>query len=295
MARAGWASAIAAAVTIGGAACVVQVGSEGYRAVEEKTFAVEDTPEVTLLTFDGPIEIRAWDRPEVYVEIVKIAATKEVADAIEVRAEQSGRTVVVEARRPAQIGSLFGVESGTSAGLVASVPAATDLVVRSGDGDISAERVRGRIELRTEDGSIRGLDLGGDLIVNTADGSVRLESIDGMLELSTGDGRVSVEGRLTRLHLETGDGSIRLRVESGSDMTDDWNVSTGDGGIVVSLPDGFSAEIDAQTGDGVVRSSRAIEVTSRASDRQRLQGRLGAGGQVLRLRTAEGTIRIRVR
>lgn len=292
VARAGLMVAALAAVAIGLAACVVRVGSEGYRAVEEWTFPTDGTPEVTLMTFDGPIEVRAWDRPEVHVEVVKMAATKEIVDAIEMRAEQAGRTVVIEARRPAELGTLFGVDADASARVIASVPSETDLVVRSGDGDVSAERLRGRIELRTEDGSIRGLDLAGELIVYTVDGSVQLEAVDGSLELSTGDGRVSVEGRLTGLHLETGDGSVRLRAEPGSTMADDWDVWTGDGGIVVRLPEGFDADIDAQTADGVVRPGRGIDVTSGESDRQRLRGRLGAGGHVLRLRTAEGSIRI---
>lgn len=278
---------------LGSTACVVRVDSEGYRSVDEQRFSVSETPEVTLTTFDGSIEVRSWNRSEVLVEVFKRGSSREIVDAIEVRGEQAEHIISVEARRPAEIGSLLGIGSDASARLVASVPATCDIVVRSGDGSISIEGISGRLELRTEDGRVRGLDLDGEIVASTGDGSIRLESVDGQLELSSGDGGVNVEGRLSALHVETGDGSIRLRASSGSVMESDWDVWTGDGGIVLSLPPGFDADLDAETGSGVVRPGRDVVVLSDASDRRHVEGRLGAGGRSLRLRTADGTIRIR--
>jgi hypothetical protein len=65
----------------------------------------------------------------------------------------------------------------------------------------------------------------------------------------------------------------------------------------MELPDGFGAEIDAETQDGAVRNSLDVpgggdEGTSR-DDRRRLRGRLGAGGKTLKLRTSDGSIRLR--
>ncbi len=287
-----WGAFLVLVGALGATACMVRVESEGYRSVEEQRFSVSDTPEVSLVTFDGSVEVRSWNRPEVFVEVVKRGNSKEVVDAIEVYGDQSGRSISIEARRPAAIGSLFGVDSG-SARLVASVPSTCDVIVRSGDGAVSIEGVTGRLELRTEDGRVRGLDLEGDIVVAIGDGSIRLESVDGRLELSSGDGGVNVEGRLTELRVETGDGSIRLRAEPGSLMEGDWDVWTGDGGIVLNLPPGFDANLDAETGDGVVRPGRDVVVLSDASDRSHLEGRIGSGGPSLRLRTAEGSIRVR--
>jgi hypothetical protein len=43
---------------------------------EEKRFPVSGRPDLSLSTFDGSVEIRAWDRPEILVVIEKRAETK---------------------------------------------------------------------------------------------------------------------------------------------------------------------------------------------------------------------------
>ena len=56
-------------------ACVISVDSPVFSAREEKRFPVSGRPDLMVATFDGAIEIRAWDRPEVLVEIEKRAQT----------------------------------------------------------------------------------------------------------------------------------------------------------------------------------------------------------------------------
>jgi hypothetical protein len=64
--------------------------------------------------------------------------------------------------------------------------------------------------------------------------------------------------------------------------------------MTLELPADFSAEVDARTGDGGI-SVDGFEVTqaSLRSERDELRGRLGNGGRMLRLRTGDGSIRIR--
>ena len=58
----------------------------------------------------------------------------------------------------------------------------------------------------------------------------------------------------------------------------------------------MSAELDAHTGDGGIRSDLQL-VTENDSDnkenRRTLRGRLGDGGKQIRIRTGDGTIRLR--
>ena len=132
------------------------------------------------------------------------------------------------------------------------------------------------------------------MTIATSDGSVTLDSVDGDVDVNTGDGSVSVAGRLGVVKLHTGDGSITFRAEAGSAMKDDWSISTGDGGVSLSLPADFGAELDAHTGDGSIHNELSI---SGASDRDRnrrdLRGKLGDGGKLLRIRTGDGSIRLK--
>jgi hypothetical protein len=124
---------------------------------------------------------------------------------------------------------------------------------------------------------------------------VTVERAEGQLVVDTGDGGVDVSGRLGGVKLHTGDGSIVYRAEPESTMSEDWEITTGDGGVTLYLPGEFNAELDAHTGDGSIRNDLAIEKSVESPERERrsLRGRLGDGGKRLRIRTGDGSIRIR--
>jgi hypothetical protein len=105
---------------------------------------------------------------------------------------------------------------------------------------------------------------------------------------------VTLSGKLTSLRAHTGDGSVTVRADQGSTAGGDWDITTGDGSVTLTIPDGFGAELDAHTGDGGIRTEELTvsNVTGQIS-RNSLRGRLGGGGHNLRVRTGDGSITIR--
>lgn len=290
-----WRPAALVVVAVLASACVVHVDTEGQIVREEKRFTVSGTPDLRIATFDGAIEVQSWDNPDVLVEIEKRGPTKEAVEALQIVATQDGPRIEVEVKRPRNesLGGI-GFHRTASARLIVSVPRKVSLIARSGDGSIRVERLNGRLELRTGDGSIRAIDVTGEVLLNTGDGSVTVSGAEGRLDVDTGDGGVNVSGRLARLRLHTGDGSITYRAEPESRMADDWEITTGDGGVTVYLPDGFAAELDAHTGDGTVRSDLEVVTNDDGKEQRRtLRGRIGEGGRSLRIRTGDGAIRLR--
>ena len=273
--------------------CVVDVDSQGQIVRDEKRFAVSGVPDLRLSTFDGSIELRSWDRPEVLVEIEKRGPTREAVDALQIETTQDANRIALEVKQPRRENfSGFGFNQSVNARLIVSVPQRCDVVARTGDGSIRIDRLAGRIELRTGDGSIRASEVSGELKMNTGDGAINVEGAEGQLDLETGDGGVAVTGKLTALRMHTGDGSIAYHAAPGSSMEDDWTISTGDGTVSLYLPSDFNAEIDAHTGDGSV--SNELKLTSGSgADRRSVRGRLGSGGRLLRVRTGDGSIRLR--
>jgi hypothetical protein len=278
-----------------GTGCVVSVDSQGQILRDEKRFQVSGTPDVRVTTFDGAIEIQAWDRPDVLVEIEKRGPTQESVERLEVRSEQDGNRIEVEVKRPrTETLTGFALHRSASAKLIVSVPARADVRARSGDGSIRVDRVTGRLELRTGDGSIRASDVGGELMLNSGDGSITVNGAEGRLDLETGDGGVNVTGKFSAVKLHTGDGSIVYRAQAGTAMSDDWEISTGDGGVALYLPQEFSAELDAHTGDGTIRNELTVTpAAERENNRRTVRARIGAGGRQLRIRTGDGSIRLR--
>ena len=88
-------------------------------------------------------------------------------------------------------------------------------------------------------------------------------------------------------------------------MSDDWDISTGDGSVTMYLPPDFGAELDARTSDGGIRNELRVASQAEAEDssarrhdsdensRRAVRGRIGGGGKLLKIRTGDGSIRLR--
>ena len=100
-------------------------------------------------------------------------------------------------------------------------------------------------------------------------------------------------GRLGQLKVFTGDGSVALKLEPGTRVEGEWDVTTQDGGVVVYVPPDFAATIDAATGDGTIKVDHGMELDETMRTRHALRAAIGAGGRVLRIRSGDGSIALR--
>jgi DUF4097 and DUF4098 domain-containing protein YvlB len=298
-----------AAVALVSSACEVNLNTEGLSSRETLTFKVGGQPQVVLDTFDGAIELHSWDRPEVEVEIERRAMEQTLLDEIKVESSEKDGVVTVKVTGPARTqfrGVTVGMHISPTARLRVAVPRTSNIHATSGDGSIRAEAIDGKLVLTTADGGVTGSRLGGDVQIRSGDGSIRLDNVTGHLDLETTDGTITIDARPTVLKARTGDGSIRATIEPDSVMADNWDLTTSDGTIVLTLPGVFNGELDAETSDGVVRSSHPliedVNDTERRNDgegrddrrdrRRTLRAKMGDGGKMLRLRTGDGSIRI---
>ena len=122
--------------------------------------------------------------------------------------------------------------------------------------------------------------------------AVTLEGVKGNVDVNTGDGSVRVAGAPTALRAHTGDGSVSLDLDEGTTVGKDWEITTGDGGVSLYLSPDIAADLDVRTGDG--RISNDLDVAGALeSDKRGLRGKLGAGGKLIRVRTGDGSIKLR--
>jgi len=295
---------IAASITF--AACEVNLNTEGLSSRDTKSFTITGTPEVVLDTFDGAIELHSWDRQEVEVEIEKRAMEQGLLDEIKVESEQKGNVITVKVTGPRRTefrGVTIGMHISPTARLRVAVPRVSNIQAASGDGAIRAEAIEGNLRLTTADGSVIGTRLRGTLHIRSGDGAIRLTDVAGTLDLETDDGSIGLDGKPTTLKAHTGDGAIRARIDADVVMAGAWELTTSDGSVVLTLPGSFDAEIDAETSSGSVRSSHPLlddpreardgeDRDDRRERRRTLRAKVGDGGQLLKIRTGDGSIRI---
>jgi DUF4097 and DUF4098 domain-containing protein YvlB len=258
------------------AACTVELnGRQDVVVRDERRLDVTGDVDLVLETFDGSIQVRAWDQNAVFVELQKRAATEQDAEALEVRFTQDGNRIQVEAPSPRVMRREFGGDTvNRSVSFVVNVPARTAVRLHSGDGSILLDGTSGAV------------------VANTGDGNIRISRVDGAVEAETGDGNVSIDGRLLGLRVVTGDGPVSIEASQGSDVTADWSIRTGDGPVSFSSR-GLNAEVDATTGDGRVRVDGTEDAErDRDRDRDAWRGRLGTGGRSIRIHTGDGPVQI---
>jgi DUF4097 and DUF4098 domain-containing protein YvlB len=238
---------------------------------ETKTFSVSGAPRVIVQTFDGPVIVRAWDKPEVTINAVARARDDQQKQGISVNMNQRGSEVyaIAEFDKAYAQRLTSGVTNiNASVSLEVYVPRSATLHAVSGDGRIIIEGVQGDLDLRTGDGPIDVQNGRGHLNATTGDGRIRISGFEGQVETRTGDGSISLAGRFNQLSARTGDGSISL-----------------------SLPSGVRATIETDA-ESVINDVGAVEEQQPASQRVR-RWRIGGGGPLFRLHTGDGRIILR--
>ena len=131
------------ALMVASLACNLELRAAHLTEREAKSCKESGRPDVTLITFDGSIDVRSWDRNEVAVTIERRAPTAEEARRLEVRTEQNGDRVHVEVVRPKGSDVHWGM--GPSASLKVTLPRASNVDAHSGDGSIRVDDVSGRV------------------------------------------------------------------------------------------------------------------------------------------------------
>jgi len=257
----------------------------------EQTYHVHHRPSVEIITNDGEVVVRTWDRPTVTVRVSTVGWPIG-SGGVEVDGAQGGDEVHVQARAPRWEFSFS--PRHRSLRIEVWTPEASDLDLKTGDGDVTVPAMRGRVAVRTGDGSITVDGAHGELRLSTGDGRIVGRALDGTLEAHSGDGSVNVDGRFDALTLGSGDGSITAEVMPGSRLTAGASATTGDGRLTLRLPADLKAELDAHTGDGAIDVDLPMTVAGRVN-RNHVHGSLNGGGPLVRLSSGDGSIRIEAR
>jgi hypothetical protein len=126
-------------------------------------------------------------------------------------------------------------------------------------------------------------------IGRTVNGEVEAESLQSDVQAHTVNGsvKVSTTGLATAA---TVNGSVNVTMGRG-DWPDGADFKTVNGGITLTLPSVFDADLRADTLNGSIQSDFPITMTGTVTPR-RLRGTVGAGGHSLTLSTVNGSIKL---
>jgi len=241
---------------------------------------------------------------EVRLSSDNIEAAKAAFEKTKFSAESRGNDVVIRSRRKSSSWRSGHFEMF----VVVKTPTAVRLDVSTKDGDISAEKVTGDIELRTADGDVRARDISGRrVVISTKDGDVTAERVAGDVRVATSDGDMrltNISG--TKLEARTSDGDIsarditpeRIDLKTGDGDAAMLKIAavptrarTSDGDISIVVDSAIAARVKLR-GDNVRISGKAVFQGD--LERRRVEGTLNQGGPLIEMSTGDGSIKLAI-
>jgi len=162
-----------------------------------------------------------------------------------------------------------------------------DLDADTSGGSIDLKDIKGKIRVETSGGGIDGVNLDGPVHAESSGGSIELQKVTGDIDAETSGGGIRIADAGGRVHADTSGGSIEASFTKGNSAG--GVLETSGGGIEVFIdPD---ANLSIQASGTSVKTELPIRVQGEIS-RGSLSGRLGKGGNTLRLHTSGGSVRI---
>ena len=270
----------------------------------EKTLKLEPGGKFVLEADEGSVDVVGSDQPGASVVITSYR--NDLEKEVDLKFEEDAGIVRVREQRRYwnPLDFLF-----DPLGLHYEIrlPKSTTLEIRTGGGGIRVDSMVGYADLKTSGGSIELSHLTGDVHahtsggkisaeqirgeveVGTSGGGIEADSIDGGLVADTSGGGIRINGITGRVRAHTSGGSIEASLSKGNGHG--GVIDTSGGSIFVRLDPAVNLDVDASSSGGGVESGiplRGADSTSWDA----LRGTLGTGGELLRVHTSGGSVRL---
>ncbi|HEV2493499.1 MAG TPA: DUF4097 family beta strand repeat-containing protein [Terriglobia bacterium] len=180
----------------------------------------------------------------------------------------------------------------TSGGSIKVSDFSAGLRAHTSGGSITLQGVSGNAKVDTSGGAIEGDSLSGTLDARTSGGSIRLDKVTGDLLAHTSGGSIRIDDAGGKVDARTSGGSVDVAFAKGNARGGE--LETSGGGIRVALDPSVNLDLEADTSSGRVVSDLPI-TTSGTISSSHLHGKIGSGGETLRVHADGGPIRIEAR
>ncbi len=131
-----------------------------------------------------------------------------------------------------------------------------------------------------------------DLSVTTHNGEVAISDVRGQIRFDARNGAVSLKRVAGDVGGETHNGEIQVGLMGSLWEGRQLKVSTHNGGIIVAMPAGYSAHVQAETDRGRIQSDFPITVTGELRHGL-VDTNIGSGGSLIHLTTHNGEVMLK--
>ncbi|HUP24338.1 MAG TPA: DUF4097 family beta strand repeat-containing protein [Thermoanaerobaculia bacterium] len=131
---------------------------------------------------------------------------------------------------------------------------------------------------------------GYDLDLVARNGGLRVAGVDGQVRLETTNGGITLASMAGEVRGRTTNGGISVALDGDTWHGDGLDVETSNGGVHLSVPADYSAELVTGTVNGQLHLG--FPVTVEGALRNEVRGTLGRGGPTVRAMTTNGGVKL---
>lgn len=262
----------------------------------EKTYAVNPGGRLTIDTELGEIDVQTTVRDRVEVVVTKeakrpsdILVQEALAD-FKVTFDRRASGVYIQGKFgrgrnywQRQLNYLMNLKIRFQV----TLPRQYNVDLKTLQGNISIDDLAGEVQAQTSAGNIHIDNVVGAVRAHTSAGNLRLNGINGAIFGRSSAGNITIANCLGEVDAKTSAGNIRA--DLATQPQHEWNLQTSAGNITGTLSANIAVAIDARTSVGNLSTDFRVQGTV---TRNKLRGTINGGGQLLKLRTSAGNIRL---
>jgi hypothetical protein len=133
-----------------------------------------------------------------------------------------------------------------------------------------------------------------DLSLESMNGGIRIVGVHGNMDFETMNGGLALEDVAGDVRGTTTNGGINVRLSGEQWEGEGLDLRTTNGGVNLTLPEGFRADLETGTVNGSFNTDFPITVRGQLRS-NRIRTQLNGGGPGIRISTTNGAVRIRAR
>jgi len=205
------------------------------------------------------------------------------------------------------------VDAGTNGGVRVEAWDGDDVLVQAkisshADDDAGAERLAGRVTVQTDGGDISAdgpstghdeswavsyrvyVPRNTDLSLEAHNGGIGIKGVSGEIRFNTMNGGVRLTDLAGDVQGTTRNGGLSVQLAGSQWDGAGLDVETRNGGVQVTIPEGYNAEFETGTRNGGIRVDFPVTVSGEI--RRHLETTLGSGGPTVRVMTTNGGVKV---
>ena len=246
----------------------------GSTETRDDSFSFNGTATLVVNNDNGWIKVNTGTDNE-----VRVQATLRGIDRIDYEVSQDGNTITVLS----EIDQGWFI-SNVGVDITITTPVNTDVELETSNGAIELNGIEGTGTLRTSNGEIVLENVKGDFEGETSNGKIEVETLEGTAFLRTSNGGLDLKGVTGEVDAETSNGGISY---SGDMIAGgDNRLITSNGNVDVELLGTPSIKLDASTSNGDI-------TTATITSDDHLVETIGDGEADLYIKTSNGDVTIR--